>query len=523
MYDILLSGGSVVDGTGTTPPRRADLAVSNGRVAAIGDLTGAEARRVVRADGKLLLPGLIDTHVHADAVLGRPDVQEAMLRQGITTVILGQDGLSFAPSTRSTVEYVARYFAAVDGVPPAEFGDGCSVADFLSMYDRRTPINVSYLIPLGTVRHEVFGPGNTPADKGGLAAMLRLVERGLDEGAVGVSTGLEYLPGGFADLAELVALCRPAARVNAPYVSHLRSYADGRAPGMHEARTLGRESGVPVHVSHYRGRAEPLLAHLESCNAFGVDVSFDSYPHLLGNTILAMKALPASVQEGGVRATLERLADPAVRADLTASWFPDLEAELASVTLGYVGSEEYRWAEGLRLGEASERAGLPFGELVCELLVASELAVGAIIGSPGGGEESDMRALARDHRHMACSDGIYLGGHPHPRGWGAFARFLGRHTRELGDWDWRTAAFHLSGHPARRFGLNGRGELTSGRVADIAVVDPETVSDTATYEDPRQLAVGVTDVVVAGDLVLADGATTGVASGRALRRGEPSL
>jgi N-acyl-D-amino-acid deacylase len=518
-YDILLTGGTIVDGTGGSP-YAADLGVRDGRVAAIGDLAGASAVTVIDAHARFVMPGFVDTHVHADAVLARTDVQEAMLRQGVTSVVLGQDGLSFAPASKDTVDYVARYFAAVDGTPPAEFAAGCSVAGLLDFYDRRTPLNVAYLVPLGTVRHEVLGAQDRPAGDE-LADLLRLVEQGLDEGAVGVSTGLEYVPGVFADLDELTALCRPAAALGAPYVSHLRSYDKGRAPGMVEARTLGQATGVPVHVSHYRGLAEPLLAHLEDAAAAGVDVTFDAYPHLYGNTILAMKALPPHVQAGGVEETLRRLADPAVRAELDATWFPAAEAALGQATFGYIAGSAYQWAGGLTLAAAGSQAGLSFGELVCEVLLASDLAVGAIVPSPGG-DDADLRAMIRDDRHMGCSDAIYLGGHPHPRGWGAFARFLGHHTRELGDWTWAQAAAHLAGHPARRFQIAGRGILGEGAAADIVVVDPTLVTDLATYDHPRQLAVGIRDVLVGGEPVLTDGKLTGATPGRALRRGEPA-
>jgi N-acyl-D-amino-acid deacylase len=415
---------------------------------------------------------------------------------------------------------VARYFAAVDGTAPAELAGGCTVAGLLDFYDRRTPLNVAYLVPLGTVRHEVLGAEDRPAGEQ-LPVMRRHVEQGLDEGAVGISTGLEYVPGVFADLAELTALCQPAAKVGAPYVSHLRSYDGGRAPGMAEARDLGQATGVPVHVSHYRGLAEPLLDHLEAAAAVDVDVTFDAYPHLYGNTILAMKALPAHVQAGGVDETLRRLADPAVRADLDATWFPAVEASLSRAIFGHIAGPGYRWAEGLTLDAARARAGLSFGQLVCEVLLASDLAVGAIVPSPGG-DDGDLRAMIRDDRHMGCSDAIYLGGHPHPRGWGAFARFLGHHTRELGDWTWAQAAWHLAGHPARRFQLAGRGTLAERAVADIVVVDPTLVTDLATYDQPRQLAVGIRDVLVAGEPVLTDGKLTGATPGRALRRGEPT-
>jgi N-acyl-D-amino-acid deacylase len=251
-----------------------------------------------------------------------------------------------------------------------------------------------------------------------------------------------------------------------------------------------------------------------------VDVTFDVYPHLFGNTILAMKALPSYVQEGGVNATLRRLADPDVRKELSASWFPAVQPALAAATFGFVAAQEFRWAEGCTLAEASERSGLEFGTLVCDILLASDLAVGAIVPSPGG-DETDVRVLVRDDRHMACSDGIYLGGHPHPRGWAAFARFLGHHTRELGDWTWAQAARHLAGLPAERFQLAGRGVLAEGAVADIAVVDPRTVADRATYADPRQLAAGVDDVLVAGEPVLTAGILRDPTPGRALRRGDP--
>jgi N-acyl-D-amino-acid deacylase len=444
-----------------------------------------------------------------------------MLRQGVTSVILGQDGLSFAPASAPTIEYVARYFAAVDGAPPAELADGCTVAALLDYYHGRTPINVGYLVPLGTVRHEVLGSHDRPAGDQ-LPAMLRLVEEGLDQGAVGVSTGLEYVPGIFADLAELVALSRPAARVGAPYVSHLRSYDGGTAPGMPEAQAIGEATGVPVHVSHYRGRATPLLERLDTAARAGVDVTFDAYPHLAGNTILAMKALPPALQADGVKATLRTLADPDVRADLARTWFPEVEPTLAAATFGYVAATDYRWAEGLTLAAAAARSGLSLGELVCEVLLASELAVGAIVPAPGG-DDSDLRGMLRDSRHMGCSDAIYLGGHPHPRGWGAFARFLGYHTRELGDWTWAEAGWRLAGHPARRFQL-ARGRIAEGAVADLVLVDPNTVADRATYDAPRQLAVGIDDVIVAGERVLVDGKLdgklTGATPGRALRRGE---
>lgn len=520
--DILLRGGWVVDGTGA-PPYRADLAVSRGRVSAIGRLEDAAADVVIDASDRFLLPGLVDTHIHADAVLSRPEVQEALLRQGITSVVLGQDGVSFAPGGERTVRFASSYFAAINGAAHESWTRGCTVDQLLASYDRATAVNVSYLVPLGTVRFDVVGSDNRPARSDELREMTRVVERSLEEGAVGISTGLEYVPGVFADLDELTALCQPAARHGAPYVSHLRSYTGGTAPGMGELIDLAIRTGVPAHASHYRGRGEPLADHLDQAAAKGLDVTFDSYPHVKSNTIVAMRALPPALQEGGLDATVARLADPKVRAGLMADWLPSVEPYLASAVLGYVASPAYAFAEGMTISAAAEQSGQSFAEFVCDLLQATELAVSAIMPAVGLGDESDIRALLRHEGHMGCSDGIYLGGHPHPRGWGAFARYLGRHTRDLGDWTWGEAALHLSGHPARRFGLADRGLLRVGQVADLFVVDPRQVADRATYDDPRQLAAGVSHVLVAGEVVLSDGTVTGANPGRALRRGEASL
>lgn len=523
-YQTVLRDGMVADGSGAEPVP-ADVAIRDGRVAAItapGEIDDANTETVIDATGRFLLPGFVDAHVHAEGVLDRPETQLAMLRQGVTTVLLGQDGLSFAPASAACVSAISRYFAAVNGTVPAAWADGVTVDGLLGSLDRTTPLNVGYLVPLGTVRHDVLGPERRPA-RDDLPMMVQSVRRGLEEGALGVSTGLEYVPGGFADVDELVALTEPAAAVGAPYVTHLRSYAEGRAPGMPEALEITRRAGAGLHVSHYRGWAEPLLAHLD-----GADVTFDSYPHLYGNTILAMKALPPDVQDGGTQATLARLNDPAVRRRLVDEWFPTIRPELAETTIGYVASEEHRWMSGLTIVAAAERAGVPYHQLVLDLLLATDLVVNCVIPPAGDPNvrlpgEDQVRELARDSRQMACSDGIYLGDHPHPRGWSAFARFLGRFTRELGDWRWGEAARHLASLAAERFGLAGRGRLRAGAIADIAVVDPARVTAHADYDQPRLLAEGVDDVLVAGVPVLRDGELTGATPGRALRRGEETL
>src|SRR5205814_1128437 len=473
--------------------------------------TGREiARQEIDATGRCVAPGFVDTHVHADAAVLDPAVQLALLRQGVTTVVLGQDGLSYAPASPSTVDFVRRYFAAVNGTHPG-FPAG-SVAELLATYDRATAVNTAYLVPHGTVRYEVLGPAPRAAGPDELAAMRTLVEAGLADGAVGLSSGLEYAPGRYGDADELAYLCAPLG--DRPYVTHMRGYGARAAVGMGEASEIVREARVPLHVSHYHGPAPDLLALLDDASAMGCDVTFDSYPHQRASSILGMVALPDWLPTADLAATTAALGDPAVRDRLRAGWS---DALWARITLACVAHPDWAWTEGLTLPEAAARAGMDVADFAIELLIADRLQVGCVFERRPPTTDESVRTLLRDGRHTGGSDAIYLGGHPHPRAYGAFGRLLGRHVRELGDWTWPQAVVHLAARPADRFGLAGRGTLSPGAVADLVVLDPALVGDRASYESPRELAVGVDDVLVGGVPVLAGGALTGARPGRGLR------
>jgi len=519
VLDVLIRGGWVVDGTGA-PPWRADLGIEGTRIAVVGRLGPAAAAREVDAAGRYLMPGFIDTHVHADALAADPQTELAALRQGVTTLLLGQDGVSFAPATAPAIAAISQYFGPVNGACPAALAGGCSVASLLAHYDRAGALNVGYLAPAGTIRAEVMGFSPAPAGGDQLAAMRGLVEQALADGALGLSTGLDYEPGRFADAAEITALCAPVAEAGGVYVSHIRGYEADAWRGMAELTAIARGAGVAAHVSHYHGPANLLAGLLDAGRAEGLDLTFDSYPYQRGSSILAMVALPPEVRGGDPGQARARLADPAVRARLARDWFPAVEDILDRITLSYVGSPDWSWAEGLGLRAAAGQAGLPAGELVCELIAASDTGAGCVFAHPPTNTEQDVRALLRHEAHMAGSDGILLGRRPHPRAWGTFARLLARHTRALGDWTWAQAAVHLSGHPARRFGLVKRGLLRPGYVADVVVLDPATVADAASYDEPRRPAEGVEHVLVSGEFALRDGELTGARPGRALRLGQ---
>ncbi|MFD1541903.1 N-acyl-D-amino-acid deacylase family protein [Nonomuraea guangzhouensis] len=525
-FDVIISGGRVLDGTGA-PPYRADVAVTGDRVVAVGRLDGAEAASVIDANGRFVAPGFIDCHAHGDAAIFDPAVQLAALRQGVTTFVLGQDGVSFAPGSAATVAYAARYFAAVNGPLSARSraggapsdgpftggapSDGAlTVAELLQGYDRTVALNAAYLLPHGTIRYDVMGPSSDTPARDELARMLAHVERGLSDGAVGLSSGLEYLPGRYASAEELAALCAPLAGL--PYVTHMRAYGARAGVGMSEVVEIAQRSGTAVHVSHLHGPADVLLPLVEEALAVGVDLTYDSYPYLRGNTILAMVVLPPEVPAAEPERAMEMLSSGELDA-----WWPGLAQTWPRLTISHAPGLE--WAEGLGMVEAAERAGLAPHEFCRHLLIETRLEAGCVTARPDEGPEGEesVRRILRHPAQTGGSDGIYVGGHPHPRGFGAFARFLGRHVRELGDWTWEQAMVHLSSHPARRFGLTDRGLLRRGFAADLVVIDPATVTDLATYEAPRTPATGVSDVLVSGVPVLANGTLTGKTPGRALR------
>lgn len=519
MFDLLIRNGWVIDGTGG-PPFRADLGVQEDVVGDIGHLANAQANEVLDATGLYVVPGFIDAHVHGDAMLLADPIHLPALKQGVTTYIIGQDGSAFAPASPATMDYMRRYTAGFNGNPSSISYDWSTVAEYLARFHRTTALNVAFLIPNGNVRLEVMGHDPRPATDAELRAMQDLVREGMEAGAVGLSTGLDYIPSRHADAREIAALCEAIVPSNGVYVTHMRAYGPNATVGMREVYEICRSSGVAGHISHYNGPADLLIPLIDEGIAMGLDLTYDTYPYLAGSTILGMVSLPPWVQEGGIEPTISRLADPKIRARLNAEWFSQpTPYPLDLTTLAMVAHPDWRWAEGLTVAAAAKQAGMAEGDFVCDILVASGLAVGIVGFRAGDRTEEDVRAILRHTAHMAGSDGIFCGGFPHPRGWGAFARYLGYHTRKLGDYTWPEAVTHLSAHAARRFRLTDRGLLRPGYAADIAIFDPAVVDDKSTYARGRELAVGVNHVLVNGKLVLRDGEPTGATPGRALRRG----
>jgi N-acyl-D-amino-acid deacylase len=527
MFDILITGGKIVDGTGL-PWFYGDLGIRGDRIAAVGRLAGAQAAARIDAAGKVVSPGFIDAHVHGDLMLLADPEHEPAIRQGVTTYILGQDGVAMAPASPATLDYMCRYTAGFSGGAEwlantqRDWLSWSSMAEYLSCFDRRTAVNVACLVPNGNVRMEVIGLETRRPTPEELRRMGRLVREAMEQGAVGLSSGMDYIPSRYAETEELIALCKEIAPFDGVYVTHMRRYdPDGVSESMDEVFRIGREAGCAVHISHFNSRAELAVPKLDEGKAAGIDVTFDLYCYLAGSSILGMVTLPPWVQEGGIEATVARLRDPAVRARLRES-FVTPKGPLDTVRLGYVAAPEYRRYEGMTLDVAAREAGkgaepAQITEFVCDLLAASGMAAGCVVPHLRRTQE-DMRGLMRHPAMMAGSDGIYVGSHPHPRGWGCFARYLGYHVRGDRTWTLEQAVQHLSAHAARRFRLADRGLLRPGMAADVVVFDAETIADHATYDEGRRLAGGVEDVLVNGELVLHHGKRTPALPGRGLKR-----
>ncbi|KHK95688.1 N-acyl-D-aspartate/D-glutamate deacylase [Microbacterium mangrovi] len=519
----VIRGGSVVSAAGVA---RADVAVEGTVITQVGSVDAHRGDVVLDASDRLIMPGFVDVHSHADGMLGDPDVTRALLRQGVTTVIAGQDGVSYAPGDGA---FATGYFAAINGPHPTYTGGG--VAAYLASVDGASPVNAGYVIPAGTVRFEVCGRRPGPATAGERAAMAALVAAGLADGALGLSTGLDYVPGIFQDASEIAALCVPVAAAGGVYVSHMRGgYEANTAAGIAEmadiARRAGAEAGspLPVHVSHFHADADIVLDQLAALEAAGVDATFDAYPYIRGCTLLGMPLLPPEVSALPADEAVAVLTDPARIAELRAacatraSRSPSLGPEWPDmITFAHIAAARYAWAHGLTLRAAAARAGRPPADFALEVLAASRLEVSAVMAVRHPRPATELARIFAHPGHTGGSDGIFVGAHPHPRAAGTFARYLREYVRELGTWTWADASRHLSALPARRFGLGRRGVVAPGAIADLVLVDPATVADTATYESPRSLAIGIDDVLVAGVPVLRDGEPTGALPGRGLR------
>ncbi|MGH7529705.1 MAG: N-acyl-D-amino-acid deacylase family protein [Gemmatimonadales bacterium] len=501
-YDILISGGTVVDGTGAAA-FVADVAIRGDRIARVSrtPLPRDSARRVIDARGFAVTPGFIDLHAHLEPLLRLPGADNAV-RQGVTTALGGPDGSGPWP--------LGAYLDSAATI--------------------RVGLNVAYLVGHNTVRRRVMGMADRAPTAAELARMQTMVARAMDEGAFGLSTGLIYLPGNYARTDEIVALAEVAARSGGIYTSHLRAEGLGLIEGVAEALEIGRRARIPVVLTHHKvvgaamwGASRRTLAMVDSARAAGTDVMVDQYPYTATYTGIGI-LVPQWARADGDTAFRRRLANPALRDSIVRGIVFNILNDRGGGDLARVQLARVSWdttLEGQTLADWARRQGKPTTPEQGAELVLEALRRGGASAIYHVLDEADVERIMRHPFSMVASDGrlVQLGdGHPHPRWYGTFPRVLGHYVRERQILSLEEAIHKMTGLPAQRLGLAGRGRVAPGAYADIVVFDPATVRDRATFEDPHQYPAGIAYVFVNGVAAVDAGRFTDARAGRVLRR-----
>jgi N-acyl-D-amino-acid deacylase len=486
-FDLIVRGGTVIDGSGA-PGVSADVAVRDGLIAAVGAIDGS-ARREINASGRAVTPGFIDVHAHDDAAVLSTSM-DFKLMQGVTTDIVGNCGAGVAPALGGGMRGLPGVELILGPLPDAKwdtFGEYMQVVD-----DAELAINVGCFVPHGIVRARHLSMDRRTPDPEELEAMKADVDEGMAAGALGLSTGLIYVPGTFAETEEVTALAAVAAKHGGIYMSHIRNESEGLLDAVDEAISIGREAGCPVEISHHKASAKSVwgktaesIAMIEKAREAGTDVTFDVYPYTAGSTILA--------------------AARGVTRDIDGD-----EILVASV------NSRREW-EGQTLTQIGQMIGVDDPREVVNRVLAEEPTAVAVFFSM---DEEDVRRVMAHPLCMIGSDGIPSPtGKPHPRLYGTFPRVLGTYVREVGLMTLEEGIRKMTSHPAQRMNLPDRGLLQEGFAADIVIFDAEKIDDIATYQEPRQYPAGIDYVIVNGEVAAEHGRQNSTRAGKLLRRG----
>ena len=525
MTSILIKSPMIYDGTGA-PPFVSDILIKNDKIESISNIESTSDRLVIEANGLAASPGFIDTHTHSDGALLNIPQHAHSLRQGVTTEILGQDGLSYAPLSRENYLLNRRYLSGILGLPPKNL-DMSSVTAFRENYDRKVSINTAYCIAHGAIRLETVGFNDKPLRDTSLGKAKELVRRGMEEGAVGLATGMSYFPNAWSDTEEIIELCSVVAEFGGVYVTHLRDKNIDRGfggGGITEALEISKRSGVKLHFSHFRtdentaGEVANRIEEIDQAISEGVDVSLELYPYPTGSTF-PLSFFPSYAHEGGLAGLLEKLRNPNEKNLLADYLDNDSPRPINDAVFSYVAkAPKY---EGISLTRIAKEREVSLGTTICDILLENEGEVG-YWGSPPLSvavweqiNQDAMEFLSRPD-YMVGSDSIPLGSYPHPRAYGTFPRVVGRFQRKYNAMPLEHTIQRITDNPARRFGLKQRGKIQEGYFADIVLFDPATINDNATYDDPKQFPTGIPFVIVNGEVAVSKEECTGTKTGRAI-------
>lgn len=524
----LIKNGFIVDGSGKKG-YYADVLVNKDLIEKIGTIELTDGMELIDAKDLVVAPGFIDTHSHSDLkVLIEPDVLPKMM-QGITTEILGQDGISMAPLPKKYISPWRKNLAGLDGDSDDIDWNYETTENYLKMIEQVEPgLNECYLVPHGNIRMEAMGLEKGLPNEEQLEAMCRITRREMEAGAIGLSTGLIYMPCAYSESTEIIEMCKVVAEYDGIFVIHQRSEADTILDSMKEVIKIGRESGVKIHYSHFKvcgkknwDKMDQVIELLEEAKADGIRVSFDQYPYVAGSTMLGV-ILPPWVHDGGTDQVLKRLADQELRKKMVydiehgiPGWDNFVEfAGLDQIFITSVKTEKNEDAIGLNLLELGKLRGKDPYDATFDLLYEEENAVGMV--DFYGTEEHVIRIMKRPEMN-ACTDGL-LGGKPHPRVYGAFPRILGKYVREDKALTLEEAVYKMTKKPAETFHMTGRGEVKEGFKADLCIFNPRTVMDKGTFTNPVQYPEGIEYVIIHGELAVKRGRPTGKRSGVVLRK-----
>jgi N-acyl-D-amino-acid deacylase len=527
-FDLLIEHGTVVDGSGDRPFAAA-VGVRGQRLELIyGETEGVTARRRIDATGMVVAPGFIDLHSHSGLLIFSAPEHEPKVRQGVTTEVIGVDGISYAPfDDPEALAALVVMNAGLDGRPEIDF-DWSTVESYLDRLDAMRPsVNLAFLVGNTALRIAAVGWDEVPATDAQVADMRAMLREAMEEGAMGLSSGLDYPPGSYADTDELAQLTNEAARHGGFYHTHVRyPLGDRYLDPYREAVEIGRRGEGPVHITHFYHKQifpagpAPMLALVDHARAEGLDVTFDTYPYEWASTRLLIM-IPPWAQSGGPMRTKERLADRSVR-DRIRRELGERGVLFAGhrawddVRLGAFATPDLLPWEGRTLGDLVADRGEDPVDVLCDVLLAEDLRPNQV--TPGPWSES-LREFIRHPVGMIGTDSTFVGAKPSPRTYGSFPRVLGQFVREEALLSLEEAVRSMTSAPAQRLGLTDRGLIRDGLAADLVVFDPERVRATCTYDEPCSYPVGIEWVVVGGELVVDRGEHTGARPGRVLRRG----
>jgi N-acyl-D-amino-acid deacylase len=522
-FDKVIKNATILDGTGRAP-RRGDVGITGDTIAAIGDISGERGRTVIQASGLHLCPGFIDIHTHSDGRILTCPTADSRVLQGITTEVTGNCGSSAAPLKRADIKDELQEL----GIKPG----WTDVASYFSRLERTgISVNHALLLGQGRLRKNAIGLVDRKLTADELKNVLRAVEEGMDCGAFGVSTGLEYVPGIYTPVEEIVSMVQIVGRRDGLYASHLRNEGPGLLEAIKEAIDIGRETGVRVEISHLKAAGQSnwnkqraALGLIEKARRLGIDVSADAYPYTAYSTSLSI-LLKAWVREGGTKAILRRLQSRDARRRIrreVSERVGESPGDYGLIVINSTKSERNRIAIGKNLVEIGEMWKVEPVDALLRLLEEEETAVDFV----GHGMQPGNVEMVLSHPAvMIGSDGSSMApkgkaaeARPHPRSYGTCPRVLGHYVRERKLFDLSTAVKKMTSMAAEQLRLTDRGRIARGMKADLVIFDGAKVLDTATFEEPHQYPHGIKHVLVNGILVVENSKHTGARPGRVLRK-----